>query len=95
MALSKKSTFHVRLASLGALAVMIISVIISVFVIVTHDTTVEDPSLLIVGAPKVVEKEEGSGMAAVIFTIVFFLALFIVILILTMREHKRSDVKKT
>jgi len=93
LALNKKSIFPIRLACLGAIALMIISVIISVFVVLTSDTTIVDPSMLIVGEPAAVE-EKGDNLFPLLFTIVFFLGLFIMIVVLTMREHKRSDVKK-
>jgi len=95
MALNKKSTFPIRLASLGALALMIITVIISFFVVLTDNRVPVDPSVLIVGEPPVTEKDGSGNMVPLIITVVFFLGLFIIIVILTMREHKRSDPKKT
>ncbi|MCL2210606.1 MAG: hypothetical protein FWB95_01645 [Treponema sp.] len=95
MALDKKSNFPIRLASLGAIAVMIITVIICVFAVLTHDTVIVDPSVLIVGEPAVVEEKGGSSLVPLLLTIFFFLGLFTLIVVLTMREHKRSDVKKT
>jgi len=95
MALNKKSTFHIRLASLGALALMIITVVICFFVVLTDNRVPVDPSVLIVGEPPAVKEKESGNMFALLITIVFFLALFITIVALTMREHKRSDPKKT
>ena len=94
MALDKKSTFPIRLASLGAIALMIITVIICFFIVLTDDRVPVDPSTLIVGEPAAV-KEKGDNTFPLLFMIVFFAALFTVIVVLTMREHKRSDVKKT
>ena len=89
LALDKKSNFPTRLASLGALAIMIITVIICLFIILTDNTVPIDPSTLIVGAP-VEEPEDNNNMLALIFTILFFLVLFIAILFLALREHKRT-----
>ena len=94
LALDKKSNFPTRLASLGALAIMIITVIISMFIILTDNTVPVDPSTLIVGAPVEVP-EENNNMLAFIFSILFFLVLFIIILFLALREHKRTSKKDT
>ncbi|MDR0463572.1 MAG: hypothetical protein LBG94_00485 [Treponema sp.] len=91
MAINKKSTFHLRLVCLGALALMMITVIICLFVIFSDDTVVIDPSTLIVGEPAPVKEKDDSGFFVLIFSIIFFIILFAVIVFLTMREHKRSD----
>ncbi|MCL2245030.1 MAG: hypothetical protein FWC03_11295 [Treponema sp.] len=93
MAVNKKSNFLTRLVCLGALAVMILTVIICMIIVFTDDTVVIDPSTLIVGEPVEV-KEEDSDLFILIFTITFFLILFAVILFLAMREHKRGSAKK-
>ena len=94
LALDKKSNFPTRLASLGALAVMIITVIICLFIILTDNTVPFDPSTLIVGAA-VEEPEENHDMMAFILTIFFFLVLFLTIAFLALREHKKSITKKS
>ena len=91
LAIDKKSSFHTRLASLAALAVMIITIIICLIIIFSDDKVVVDPSTLIVGAP--VEATEDNSIIGLIFTIIFFLALFIVIAVLAMREHRKHDKK--
>jgi NADH:ubiquinone oxidoreductase subunit 6 (subunit J) len=88
-ALDKKSSFHMRLAALGAIAVMILTVIICIIIILSDDSVPVDPSQLVVGAPAEV-KEEGNNLFAIIFSIIFLIALFILMAILTMREHKRN-----
>jgi len=94
LALDKKSNFKTRIAALGAFAVMIIVLIICLVIILTDNRVPVDPSTLIVGAPEEVKDKNDSNLFPLFFTIVFFLALFIIIFILAMREHKRSDVKK-
>ena len=93
LALDKKSTFKMRLASLGAIALMLITVIICLSVILSDKTVPFDPTTLIVGAPPEVKEDDGSGFFIIIFTIIFFLALFIVIVIFAMREQKKQDKK--
>jgi len=91
LAIDKKSTFHMRLASLGALALMIITLIICIVLVLTDNRVPVDESVLIVGAPvEVKEKDEGNNLLAIIFSILFLIALFVVIVFLAMREHKRG-----
>jgi len=93
LAIDKNSNFITRLAALGALAIMIIALIICLVIILTDNRVPIDPSTLIVGAPDEVP-EKNKNFLGLFLTIAFFLALFVVIFILAMREHKRSDGKK-
>ena len=87
-ALDKKSSFKMRLAALGAIALMILTVIICVIIGLSEKTVPIDPSTFIVGEPLEV-KEEGNSIIAILFSILFLLALFVVIVVLAMREHKK------
>jgi len=89
MALNKKSDFKTRLVSIAALAAMILSVIICFIIVFTDDRVPVDPSKVIVGAPPEV-KEEGHNMVALVFTILFFIVLFAVIVFLALKEHKKG-----
>jgi len=91
MAINKKSNFQIRLVSLGALALMILTVIICLIVIFSDNTVVIDPTTLIVGEPAPVKEKDEGGFWVLVFTIIFFIIVFAVILFLAMREHKRSD----
>jgi len=88
MALDKKSDFKTRLVSIGALAVMILSLIICFAIVLTDNRVPVDPSNVIVGAPPEV-KEDNHNMTALIFTILFFIVLFVVIVFLALKEHKK------
>jgi len=92
MALNKKSDYKTRLVSLGALAVMFLSVIICFIIVLTDNTVPIDPSNVIVGAPPV-PPEENNNMTALVFSILFFIALFIVIVVIALREHKKGAKK--
>jgi len=92
MALNKKSNFHTRLVSLAALAVMIITVIICLIIVLSDNRVPIDPSTLIVGAP--VEVKEDNNLLGLVLSIIFLLAMFIVIVFLAMKEHKKSNMKK-
>jgi len=95
MALDKKSNFQTRLVSLGALALMILTLIICIVLVLTHHSVPVDESVVYVGVPeKVEEEEEGNNLLAIIVSIVFLLVLFLVVMFLALRENKRSKGKK-
>jgi len=87
LAVSKKSTFQIRLAALGALALMIITVIICLVRIFNNaaagNATQPYPDM------PVTETAPPNGMALVSF-IVFLLIFFAVILLLSLREQRRA-----
>ena len=90
LALDKRSNFRTRLAALGALAVMILTIIICLVIVLTDDKVPVDDSVLIVGAPPEVKDAGDNNVFSLIFSIFFLLALFAVILFLAMREHKKT-----
>jgi ABC-type Fe3+-siderophore transport system permease subunit len=93
IALDKKSSFPVRLASLGAIAIMFITVIICIIVISSDKTVPVDPSMLIVGAPTEVQEKKNNSFT-IIFSIVLMVALFVFIAVMAMKEHKKNLPKK-
>jgi len=93
LALDKKSSFVIRLASLGAIALMFIALIICIIIILSDNTVPIDPSTLIVGAPPPV-KEKKTNLFPIILTIVILVALFVYIAILAMKENKKNLPKK-
>jgi len=90
LALDKKSNFPTRLASLGALALMILTVIICLVIILTDNRVPVDESVLIVGEPVQVQEKNDNNLLALFISIFFFLLLFAVIAFLVLREHKMS-----
>jgi len=89
LALDKKSTLIIRLACLGAIALMLITLVICAIVVLTDNRIPVDPSVLIVGAPT--EKKEVKNNSLAIFSIIgFVIVIFIFIAILTLREHKKN-----
>jgi len=89
MALDKKSSLTIRLASLVAIAIMFITVVICMIIILSDNKVPVDPSTLIVGAPAEVQEKKNNSVA-IIFTIVLMIALFVFITILAMKEHKNN-----
>ena len=89
MAVDKKSNAKTRIASMAALALMVLTVIICLILIFTDNRVPVDESVLIVGAPVEVKKEnENTG--SLLLLIVFLIAFFIYIGFLSIREHKKS-----
>ena len=93
LAVDKKSSFIIRLASLGAIALMFIALLICIIVILSDNSVPIDPSTLIVGAPPPV-KEKKSNLLPVILSIIIMVSLFVFIAVLAMKEHKKSQPKK-
>jgi len=93
MAVGKKSDKKTRIAALIALGVMILTVIICVIYIFTDTTVVQDPSMLIVGEPP--EPKEASGNTfAIIFLVLFLIAIFIITAIFAMKENRKHLTDK-
>jgi Kef-type K+ transport system membrane component KefB len=92
LAVDKKSTLIIRLASLGAIALMFITLVICTIVILNDNTVPVDPSVLIVGAPPET-KEVKNNSAAIAFVIIFVIAMFVVIAITSMKEQKKNKPK--
>ena len=93
LALDKKSNLQTRIASLAALGIMIITVLICVFLILSDNRVPIDPSSLIVGAP-VEAAEDGNSLLGFFLSIIFLLALFIVIAYLAMKEQRKGKLQK-
>ena len=93
LAVDKKSSFVIRLASLGAIALMFIALIICMIIIFSDNSVPVDPSALIVGAPPPVKEKKGS-LFPVILSIIVMAGIFGFIAVLAMKEHKKSLPKK-
>ena len=93
LAFDKKSNFPTRIAALGAIALMMITIIICVVLIFTDHSAPIDDSVLIVGAV-VEEIETDSGNFWIMLLLIFALiGIFTVIALHSMKEHKKH-VKK-
>jgi heme A synthase len=92
LALDKKSNFSTRLASLGAIAIMILTVIICLVMVLSDNRVPFDPSTLIVGAPEEI-REDSANIVPLLFSIMLLLALFVVIAFLAFKEHKKTQSK--
>jgi cytochrome bd-type quinol oxidase subunit 2 len=91
LAVNKKSNLHVRIASLAALALMILTIIICVFLIFTDNRVPVDESVLIVGVPVEVKEDKNNNFWVMILLIIFLIAVFSAIAYLAMKENKRQN----
>ena len=93
MAVNKKSTFIVRVASLIAIALMILAIIVCLFIVFTDNRVPVDESVLIVGAPVEVNQEGGGNSMVLLLLIIILLALFALIAVSALKEHRKAFPK--
>jgi heme/copper-type cytochrome/quinol oxidase subunit 4 len=90
VAVSKKSSFTLRIAALVALGVMIVTVIICLFMVLGTDQTPKGPFLP--DAPPVEElPPSGSNYMVLLLFVLFLVGLFLMVLLISMREHRKSE----
>jgi len=93
MALAKKSSFKVRVVALGALAVMILTVIICIFISIKVVSTPQQIILPDALPSDIPPPQTGNNSFMMIMFMIFMVGLFVVIFVLAMREQKRADGK--
>jgi ABC-type Fe3+ transport system permease subunit len=94
MAISKKSTFKIRVTALGALALMVITVIVC---LVLYFTTgrVSNKVYLPDALPADIPPPAAEGISVMMILYIFFMiALFVMVVILAVKEQKRSGGDK-
>ena len=94
MALSSKSTFKLRVVALGALVLMILTVIVCLFVYFRTDTAPKQLILPDTLPSDIPPPSSGDSPLALIVFVIFLVGLFVAIFMLAMREQKRADGKK-
>jgi hypothetical protein len=91
LAISKGSTFIIRIVALGALALMVLTVIVCLIIFFHETATPKQLVLLPDVDPADVPPQQGSNPLILVMFIFFLLALFVMILILSLRGQKRSS----
>jgi cytochrome bd-type quinol oxidase subunit 1 len=91
LAVNKKSNFAVRIACLAALALMMLTIIICVFLVFTDNRVPVDISVLIVGAPAAVKEDKNNNLWGMILLILFLFAILFVIAFIVMKENKKNS----
>ncbi|MDR1838392.1 MAG: hypothetical protein LBQ93_02240 [Treponema sp.] len=91
LALDKKSNFATRLASLIALGVMFLTIIICLFMVFTDNRVPVDESVLIVGAPVEVVKKGNDNTMVLLLFIILLVGIFSVLIFLSMKENRKHN----
>ena len=93
MAVGKKATLPVRIASLIAIALMILTVIICIVMVSTDTRVPVDESVLIVGAPVEVKKEGRVDPRVLTLMIIMLVVVFLVIAFISMHQNRKYAKK--
>ena len=91
LAISRKSGKLLRIAALCALALMVITVIISLFAVFRSNNTTTENEFLQDVMPFEEPARSGPSIVAIILFIVIMIAFFAVVYYLSMREQKRAN----
>ncbi|MDR1253091.1 MAG: hypothetical protein LBK62_13155 [Treponema sp.] len=93
MALSKKSSPKIRIAALIALATMVLSLVISLFLILVMGPVEPEAPLIPFAMPIGEPPDTETNILVLLGFALFLLALFTVVLVISLREQRRSRVK--
>jgi Na+/proline symporter len=94
LAVSKKSTFKIRVAALGALVLMVLSVIVCV---VIYNKSAKAPKVFILPdtLPSEIPPPQSDGnIMMLVMLLIFMIALVVAVSVVSMREQKKSEGKK-
>ena len=95
LAVSSKSSPMIRIASLCALALMVLTVIVCLLIIFgVIQSDVQTVHVLPDAVPPSEPAATGSGAITMVLLVIFMLAFFLVIVFLSLREQKRAAALK-
>ena len=94
LAVSPKSDFKIRIAALGAMALMIITVIICIVLFFKAEATPKQLILPDMMPSDMPAPTSNASPVTMIMLIVFLVSLFVVIFILALKEQKRVENKE-
>jgi FtsH-binding integral membrane protein len=94
MVFDKKSDYLTRLASVIALGVMLLTVIICLFIALTNDTVPVDDSVIIVGAPVVTKKDISGNIMPLALSVILIIVFYVVIFFVSIKGQKKNTPKK-
>jgi amino acid transporter len=94
LAISKKSSFKLKIAALGALALMILTVIICLFIIFGGKSAVPTDLLPDAQPSEAPPPADPPNPAAGIMLVIFLIAVFLLVLIVSLRDRKKQNAKK-
>ena len=93
MAMSKKSSFKVRITALCALGLMVLTAIICIF-LSFKATAVPKQIILPDALPSDIPPVKENSPLSMIAFIIFLIALFATVVIFSLREQKRAEQKE-
>ena len=95
LAISRKSDFKVRIAALGALALMILTVLVCLFLFFKTTSNIQ-PLILPDMDPSDIPSppSRSNDIMTLVMFVIFLVALFVMIFLLAMREQRRADGKE-
>jgi ABC-type Fe3+ transport system permease subunit len=94
MAISKKSTFKIRLAALGALVLMALSVIVCVIIYFKGDKTSNVLILPDTLPSEIPPPQPNTNVAMLVMLLIFVVALVVTVSVVSIREQKKADGKR-
>jgi cytochrome bd-type quinol oxidase subunit 2 len=92
LAISKKSSLMVRIAALAALALMITATIVCLYVI--FGSPGQATAIMPVGPPVDAPPMQDSNFSELLMFIVFLIAIFLLVFILSLREQRLAAKKQ-
>jgi cytochrome bd-type quinol oxidase subunit 1 len=94
LAISKKSSFKIRVAALGALALMTLSVVVCIII---YFRTSAKPKYFILPdtlPSEIPPPQAGGNTAMLVMLLIFLIAIFATVLVVSLKEHKKAEGKK-
>jgi hypothetical protein len=94
LAVSKKSTFKIRIAALGALVLMALSVVVCMFV---YSKGAKAPKMLILPdtlPSDIPPPQSATNIVMLVVLLIFIVALVVAVSVVSMREQRRTEGKK-
>jgi cbb3-type cytochrome oxidase subunit 3 len=94
LAISKKSSFKIRVAALGALALMTVSVVVCMFIYFRGD---KGPQMLILPdtlPSDIPPPQSESNIAMLVMSLIFMIALFVAVVMISLKEQKKAEGNK-
>ena len=89
-ALSKKSSFKIKVATLIALALMIITVIICIILVFSNAGAVADESIVHVIPPAVQQPRDHTNTFISLLLILIMIALLAAVVLVSLKEHRKT-----
>jgi len=95
LALNKKSTFSIRIASIAAIFLMVLTIIICLVLALTDNRVPVDESVLIVGAVPEPPEVNSTNVMVLTLLVIVLVVFFILIALFSVHEHRKGFPKKT